>query len=551
MDILNKLVIPQSSQHIHILHYLLSLSLFLFVPFIGIILGGSTLAYIFKTAGQRNGNNFYVRLAKDIIDAVTVNKGVGIGLGLIPLVTIILILIQLLSTMPIDTVTYLTAAFVIILAALILLYTFRYTFAFADIYDSIKDIEPVTNTVHQEIEKFKKSNKNLSSQTAIPGLILIYLGIWVIVAALTLIVFQTDLEGKGIFSILFSWEVLSRYIYLIAASFMFTGATISFLFFFWDGGKKFDNDEYKNFVRKITIRVTLISGVVLPLFLFINLLGIPNNALSSIVFGFAFIALIFIFWAYHLLYYLIKNPYTKPAFNAVLFFVVLFSILSVLVKDQVTIANVTELQTEILNQKYNQYFANLEGAEQPVVVKRISGKEIYQNICSSCHAFDHKIVGPPYEQTLPSFEGKISDLVSFILSPTQKVPGYPPMPNPGLNPAQAKAIAKYEMIEYMKLKVAKLEKGPAMSGEEVYDKVCSSCHSYDHEEVGPAFDDALVKYSNKEDSLISFIANPTPQNPAVYPQMPKLGLRQSEIKAAADYVLNKLKTEGKNITASR
>jgi cytochrome c len=549
MDFLNKLIVHESAQHIQLLHYLLMLSLFLFIPFIGLILGGATLSFYYKSKGQSNKNNFYIRFAKDIIEIVTINKSVGIGLGIVPLLTVILILLQLLHTMTIPTVSYLIGAFVLVCIGLVLLYTYRYTLTFSDIYNSIKDIEPVSGSVHEEIEQFQKGNKSLSSKTAVFGLIILYAAIWIITAALTVIIFSSNLDGKNFFELLFSWQVLSRYIYILAASFMFTGATLLFAFFFWDGGKKIENDDYKGFVKRSSIRITLIPAIILPFFLALNLLSVPNNALSSIVFGFAFIALLLIFWAYHLLYYLIKN--LNPKFCGALFFVVLCSILSILVKDEISITNATELQAEIISSNYDKYISELEGEGQPTVAKRISGEEIYKNICSSCHAFDHKVVGPPYEQTLPAFEGKIDDLVSFILNPTQKVAGYPPMPNPGLNPAQAKAIAKYEMIEYMKLKVNKLEKGPSMSGEEVFDKVCSSCHSFDHEVVGPAFDDALVKYTNKEDSLISFISNPTPQNPAVFPQMPKLGLRQGEIKDAADYVLNKLKTEGKNITASK
>lgn len=445
MDILNKLVIPQSAQHIHILHYLLTLSLFLFIPFIGLILGGATLAYFYKNIAQKKDNHFYLRFAKDIIDTVTVSKAVGIALGIIPLLTIILILIQLLHEMPIPTISYLLVAFVFICIALVLIYTFKYTFTFSDIYDSIKDIHPVSETVHKEIESFKEGNKNLGSNTAIYGLILLYAAFWVIVAALSYIVFRSDFADKGLFSVLFSWEVLSRFIYMLAASFMFTGAAILFNFFYWDGGKKIENSEYKEFVKNHSTRITLIPAVILPLFLLINLLGIPNDALSSVVFGFAFIALLLVFWVYHLLYHLIKEPTSK--FSGMLFFVALCSILAILVKDQVTIANATELQTELMSANYDQFVSKLEASEKPA--KKISGEEIFNNICSSCHAFDHKIVGPPYNQTLPTFEGKMDDLVSFILNPVPgKVPGYPPMPNPGLNPAQAKAVAQYIMTTY-------------------------------------------------------------------------------------------------------
>jgi cytochrome c len=80
----------------------------------------------------------------------------------------------------------------------------------------------------------------------------------------------------------------------------------------------------------------------------------------------------------------------------------------------------------------------------------ISGEQIFKNICSSCHSFDHKIVGPPYEQTLPKYEGHVDQLIAFIRNPVKKNPGYPPMPNPGLSPVEADSIAHYIMATYKK-----------------------------------------------------------------------------------------------------
>jgi len=51
---------------------------------------------------------------------------------------------------------------------------------------------------------------------------------------------------------------------------------------------------------------------------------------------------------------------------------------------------------------------------------------------------------------LPKYEGKTDELVKFIMNPTQKNPGYPPMPAQGLKPAEARAIADYIMENYKK-----------------------------------------------------------------------------------------------------
>ena len=40
MEFLNNFVLPQSAEHIELLHYMLLIVLFLFIPFISIVFGG-------------------------------------------------------------------------------------------------------------------------------------------------------------------------------------------------------------------------------------------------------------------------------------------------------------------------------------------------------------------------------------------------------------------------------------------------------------------------------------------------------------------------------
>ena len=119
--------------------------------------------------------------------------------------------------------------------------------------------------------------------------------------------------------------------------------------------------------------------------------------------------------------------------------------IAVVVKDQLAVDNATQMQAVVLNSKYEEMMAALTGGGK---AKEISGEEIFNNICSSCHSFDHKVVGPPYKQTLPKYEGKEDQLVAFVLNPKQNNPGYPPMPNPGLRPDQARAVAKWLLSVY-------------------------------------------------------------------------------------------------------
>ena len=121
--------------------------------------------------------------------------------------------------------------------------------------------------------------------------------------------------------------------------------------------------------------------------------------------------------------------------------------MAIIVKDQLAMGNATQKQNEILSANFTQVMEKLTGESNS---PKVSGEAIYKNICSACHSFDHKVVGPPYEQTLPKYKGNVDKLVTFILNPKQNNPGYPPMPNPGLNPVQAKAVATYILKEVKK-----------------------------------------------------------------------------------------------------
>jgi mono/diheme cytochrome c family protein len=77
------------------------------------------------------------------------------------------------------------------------------------------------------------------------------------------------------------------------------------------------------------------------------------------------------------------------------------------------------------------------------------GEETFTKVCMQCHRFEEKLVGPPLKTVLGKYDAE--SLKAFILSPTKKDPAYPPMPNPGLTPSQAAAVAAYELEHYASL----------------------------------------------------------------------------------------------------
>jgi mono/diheme cytochrome c family protein len=77
------------------------------------------------------------------------------------------------------------------------------------------------------------------------------------------------------------------------------------------------------------------------------------------------------------------------------------------------------------------------------------GEETFNKVCMQCHRFEEKLVGPPLKSVLGKYNAE--SLKAFILSPTKVDGAYPPMPNPGLTPGQAAAVAAYELEHYASL----------------------------------------------------------------------------------------------------
>ncbi|HUX60722.1 MAG TPA: c-type cytochrome [Ignavibacteriaceae bacterium] len=445
MNFLDKLIIPLSPKHIMLLHYMLMLIFSLFIPFVSILLSGTFFSVYFKSRGAKENDHNKLRFSKDLMEVVTINKSMGIVLGVLTLLTSILIFMQLLSPGQSQAISYLIASFLLLIIGLVLVYTYFYSLKFSEVFEAIKSFKSDDKVIENEISELQSGSRNLSTTSGKFGFFFLFVSIWFFVAGSTLPVYPDSFSAGSILSVLFSWLVVSRFIQIIFISGAFTGATLLFAFFYWDGGRKFNSEEYKSMVRSFSIRLTFTSIIILPIFLLINLVTLPSDSLSAAVFFYSSAALVLIFLAYHYLYVMIRNQNIKYSLH--IFVTVIVVIVAIVIKDQLALTNANEMQTVVMGAKYEEVMQKLTGANK---APKISGEDIYKNICSSCHSFDHKVVGPPYKQTLPKYKGNVDKLVAFILHPTQNNPGYPPMPNPGLNPAQAKAVATYILSEVKK-----------------------------------------------------------------------------------------------------
>jgi len=443
MEFLNNFVLPQSAEHIELLHYMLLIVLFLFIPFISIVFGGIFLSVLYKNKAEKSNDNFYLRLSKDIAEIATINKSVGFILGVAPVIASILIYSQLLHNSKVTNLNYLGLALVFIVISLVFIYSYRYSLSFNRIFGSLSEKSITDPFIREDVDKLCNESNRISKKAGTFGLLFLFIGIWFFITALTIPSIYTSWDFESFIGGLFSWKVLSRFIYYIFFALALSGGMVLFIFLEDEKKKRIKDEEYSIFVKQKILRVTFFSSVFIPLFELISLFGLPQNALTGTVFTYAIISLALLFLGYHFLYLLTKE--IKGTIAALLFFTLVFSIAAFIISDQKAMATSTQVHSAILSAEFDKYLAEIKGEGKVV---SINAAEIYQVKCASCHKWDQKLVGPAHLNVLPKYVGKEAQLVAFIRNPAKVDPAYPQMPNPGLKPNEAEAVAKYLLETY-------------------------------------------------------------------------------------------------------
>ena len=71
------------------------------------------------------------------------------------------------------------------------------------------------------------------------------------------------------------------------------------------------------------------------------------------------------------------------------------------------------------------------------------GKKVFDTVCSVCHRFDSKVIGPPLNEVVPKYKGDVAKLKGFIRNPVKVNPALPAMPKPAIKEDEVDAVARY------------------------------------------------------------------------------------------------------------
>lgn len=405
------------------LRVLLVLTFILHIFFVGLMMGGTYWSIIYRIIGFRD--RFSLRLAKEILDTVTITKSLAVVIGVAPLLVISLIYtIYWYSAIQLTFPYFLSIVWLVILAFL-LLYTYKYT------WDDWKDTHPF---LHLSI-----GASAAAIFTVVPFIFLNNIN-------LMLLPFEWE-KVKGFFDALLLPNVLPRYLHFIVADF----ANIGFFAaaYFWYVGRNSDDPFYPR-ARNIGLRWALIAILLQGVFGPLNLFTMPQGFYSTgllvlVLVGIALVTAtsVLVIWMF--------NQFSKRKLVGSLLLIGSVAIVMSFIRDTVR-ENLLQKPEQIAQRNSRLYFAAVDDFLKTYVPpeeskeheKGPSGKDLFNRYCASCHAADHVLVGPPFTYMVEKYHDQPEKMLEFVLNPVKVNPELPRMPKPPVSEQQA-----HEIIEYI------------------------------------------------------------------------------------------------------
>lgn len=436
MEIIDNAVLPQSYHHLELIRYLLILSFVLFLSYSSLLIGTLGFSLWMDRKVSNTNDTGLSFLSKKIIDFITVTKTLPLALGLIPLASIFFGYAQLiqnnsgliLSGLIYTTLFFVTGAF----------FTYKYKMQL-----HYKDI--LTHSLETKDENISQSVQKLLSETVHYRSYGNYAFAFL---ALSLIFFFGSINesllgadinpDKNIFTLFVnagSW--LNFFLFL---SYTYALSVTVIFYILKKNGESVIIEKHIDTIIKPLFGRGIISIIIALVILTISMYSLPEQSINALSFVMYLISVLVAIIPLNIFYFMAKKMTFR--FSGYAFYSLLILLISFVVKDNVAFETSARTHFFAIAKQYEKYQNELLST-MGVTTVEINGEDIYNGKCIACHQFEQRVVGPAYNDVLPKYEGKIDELAKYILNPQKVNPDFPPMPNQGLKPNEAKAIAEY------------------------------------------------------------------------------------------------------------
>jgi cytochrome c len=411
-----------SPDTILLLRYLLAAALLLYLPFLGIVIAGSAASLALNFFGRENRDGGSLRLSRDWIEAVTMDRWVLLLLALLPYPVLAYACQRFLGgRTSLPAIAWLVP-FGALLAGSLLLSLYR---------------TAIRRTTELPPAPFGAGMAGLLAMLSAAFLSFLLLGTLVNPAKLPLV------RSNLVF--LLSWHSLAEFLLFLALSFGLSGGIALRLLGRSKAEAADGSSEYEARVRTAGTSFALAGALTAPALTVSYLITIPFTGISTEVFVMAATVPILALAVFALLYLLPGKEEGRPGDRVSALFILMF--LAVILCDQAAAGNAYQGQPSPIGplaaekaSKGGKAGEKPAAADAAVLEK---GKKVFDTVCSVCHRFDSKIVGPAYNDVVPKYKGNVEKLKAFIRNPVKVNPALPAMPKPAIKEDEVDAVARY------------------------------------------------------------------------------------------------------------
>ncbi len=395
-------------EHIITLRYISILAFVIFYPFISIILGYLILSLLLLRG--RGTNHFSSELAHSIINTIAKSKGLLFLAGLLPPIIALLVFIETGMIENKNLVNLSLFSNILLFVSFIFLYIYRST----------------VNLI--------RTKPAIALLSSIFSILTLLFSLYILSSVLSSL---SNRERVHLFlnpiDPLISWNAVVRYLRIIVLALSFAFSTFAVFF---------------NLRNAITYSSLILLIFIPPLSLW-YIYTLPEPSLSPFIFLLSILLTLASSISIWLLYNRLDGIKSEYKYSILILFILQFMIVSGMEyieretshreNTMLLLAKAQAVKEEVRAEK-----KKVELDEKAILEK---GEKVFKTICSACHSFTQRVVGPPLNAVIPSYRNKVDELKKFIKNPVKKDPSYPPMPNLGLPDDEIEAVSFYLLKE--------------------------------------------------------------------------------------------------------
>lgn len=395
--------------------------LLLYLPFLGVVIAGSAASLVLNFFGRENRDDRSLRLSREWIEAVTVNRWVLLLFGLLPYPAIAYACQRLLGgRTSLPAIAWLVP-FGALLAGCLLLSLYR---------------SAIVRATELPAAPFGAGTAGLLAMTSAAFLSFLLLGTLVNPSKLPLV------RSNPVF--ILSWHSLAEFLLFLALS---SGLAGGIALRFLDRSKEGEaggGPGYGARVRSAGTSLALAGALTSPALAVLYLITLPVPGMSTEVFAMAATIPILALAVFALLSLLPGKEEGRPGDRVSALFILMF--LAVILCDQAAAGNAYQGQPSSIGPlAADKAVGDGKAGGKPAATDAVleKGRKVFDAVCSVCHQFDRKVIGPPLNEVVPKYKGDVAKLKGFIRNPVKVNPALPAMPKPAIEEDEVDAVARY------------------------------------------------------------------------------------------------------------